>query len=270
LRHPVRRRLEDLLMDGGTTAHSSPPEPSFAERARTLLHVGRLGTLATLSRVVDGCPFASVAPYGLDHDGRPTFLFSTLAVHTQNLAADARASLLVTAAHIGEDALAQPRATLLGRIVPIPAESAVRQDYLARHQSARRWVGFADFRFYRLEVLQLHFVAGFGAMGWVTAAEYAQAAPDPLADSAAAILEHMNADHPDALVAYCRAFGNVQAEAATMTAIDRLGFGVRAQVSGQMQEIRVSFPHQVGSTDAARRVLIEMLQDARSHLGRQS
>src|SRR5215470_17806177 len=85
------------------------PEPPFAERVRTLLHVGRTGTLATHSRKRGGFPFASVMPYGLD-DGCPSFLISSMAMHTQNLAADARASLLVAQPGWTEDPLAGARA----------------------------------------------------------------------------------------------------------------------------------------------------------------
>src|ERR1700733_8977521 len=72
------------------------PEPSFSERARTLVYLGRIGSLSTLSRKRPGFPFGSVMPYGLDERGRPIFLISTMAMHTQNLQADPRASLLVT------------------------------------------------------------------------------------------------------------------------------------------------------------------------------
>ncbi|HEY6373432.1 MAG TPA: pyridoxamine 5'-phosphate oxidase, partial [Candidatus Sulfotelmatobacter sp.] len=61
------------------------PEPSFAERVRTLVYLGRLGSLSTLSRKQPGFPFGSVMPYGLDAQGRPLFLISTMAMHTQNL-----------------------------------------------------------------------------------------------------------------------------------------------------------------------------------------
>src|SRR5215472_17802349 len=72
------------------------PEPSFAERARTLVYLGRMGSLSTLSRKQPGFPFGSVMPYGLDDQGRPIFLISTMAMHTQNLQADPRATLFVT------------------------------------------------------------------------------------------------------------------------------------------------------------------------------
>ena len=71
------------------------PEPSFAERARTLLHLGRVGSLSTLSRKQPGYPFGSLMPFALDGEGRPLLLISTMAMHTQNLRQDPRASLLI-------------------------------------------------------------------------------------------------------------------------------------------------------------------------------
>ena len=75
-----------------------PAEPSYAERARTLMHLGRIGSLSSLSRKQPGFPFGSVMPYGLDSAGRPIFLISTMAMHTQNLQANPHASLLVDSA----------------------------------------------------------------------------------------------------------------------------------------------------------------------------
>src|ERR1017187_5214321 len=81
---------------GAASDQPAVPEPSFAERARTLVDLTRIGSLSTLSRKQPGFPFGSVMPYGLDDQGRPIFLISTMAMHTQNLQADPRASLLVT------------------------------------------------------------------------------------------------------------------------------------------------------------------------------
>jgi putative heme iron utilization protein len=244
------------------------PEPSFAERARTLVHLGRVGTLSTQSRKVPGCPFGSVAPYGLDESGSPTFLISTMAMHTQNLAADGRASLLVTQPGWTEDPLAGARVTLVGTVAPLSAADipAVRTDYLGRHDNARHWVDFDDFAFYRMAIVDLYYVAGFGAMGWVDAAAYRSASPDPLADSAPGILAHMNADHRDALKLYCRVFAGVEVEEATMTAVDRLGFRVRAQSGDRLQGLRINFPREVRTPEAARVVLVEMVRQARESL----
>ena len=71
------------------------PEPSHAERVRTLLSLASVATLSTLSRKHAGFPFGSLMPYALDSEGRPIFLISNMAMHTQNLKADPRASLFV-------------------------------------------------------------------------------------------------------------------------------------------------------------------------------
>jgi len=190
-------------------------------------------------------------------------------MHTQHVAADPRASLLVSEAVAPDGVLAAARVTLLGSVSRVdgPSVDPVRTDYLARHQMARGWVDFDDFAFYRLEVADCYFVGGFGAMGWVTAADYRSAAPDPLADAAPGILSHMNADHADALVLYCRAFAGVEARAASMTAVDRLGFRVVAQVDAGMRGLRIPFPREVRNTGDARTVLVEMVRDARAQSG---
>jgi len=255
---------------GGPPDPNAPPpvpEPTYAERARTLVHRARAGTLATVSRRHPGHPFGSLMPYALDGVGRPLFLISSMAVHTQNLAGDARASLFVTEPDWGGDPLAAGRVTLMGPVATVPAEARAeaRAAYLARHANASYWVDFEDFAFYRLEVSDLYFVGGFAAMDWIEGAVYQAARVDPLADVAAGILEHMNRDHPDALLAYARVLGNTpDAEAATMVAVDRLGFRLRIRSGGRLHAERIPFPEEVTSADAARRVLIQMVQDARA------
>jgi hypothetical protein len=101
-------------------ARPSVPEPSFAERVRTLLYLGRVGSLSTLSRKQPGFPFGSVMPYGLDDHANPVFLISTMAMHTQNLLEDTRASLLVTQPDAGGDPLGASRVTLPGNVLPVP------------------------------------------------------------------------------------------------------------------------------------------------------
>src|SRR5437762_12109802 len=222
---------------GPASDQPAVPEPAFAERARTLVYLGRVGSLSTLSRKQAGFPFGSVMPYGLDDHGCPIFLISTMAMHTQNLQADARASLLVTQDDTGGDPLGAARVTLVGNVLPL-AESEVaeaRQLYLARYANSKYWVDFEDFSFYRMDVVDVYYVGGFGVMGWVSASEYDDSQPDPLADSIAEIIQHMNADHKDALVSLARKFARVESTEATMTAIDRLGFHVRLKTPDGMR-----------------------------------
>src|ERR1700685_2601932 len=243
------------------------PEPSYAELARTLMHLGRVGSLSTLSRKQPGFPFGSVMPYGLDEQGRPIFLISTMAMHTQNLKADARASLLVPPDDAGADPLGASRATLLGNVVPVPESevAAARSLYLGRHANSRYWVDFEDFSFYRMDVVDIYFVGGFGVMGWVSASEYDSSRPDPLADSTAEIMEHMNSDHKDALVLLAREFAHIESQEATMTAVDRLGFHIRLKTQDGVRGARVAFLREVSNPMETRKVLVEMVQRARSH-----
>ena len=250
-----------------TTASDPPPapEPSFAERARTLVHIGRIGSLSTLSRKQPGFPFGSVMPYGLDASGRPIFLISTMAMHTQNLQADPRASLLITQPDASGDPLGASRVTLVGNAHTVPESDRAdsRALYLERYPNSKYWVDFEDFAFYRMDVLDVYYVGGFGVMGWVQASDYVQARPDPLADSAGTILEHMNADHKDALVLLARAFAGIDSQEAAMTAVDRLGFHVRLKTHEGMKGTRIGFLREVNNPAEARKVLVEMVQRAR-------
>ena len=252
----------------GTGTPSSQPavaEPTFAERVRTLMYIGRTGSLSTHSRKQPGFPFGSVMPYGLDADGRPTFLISTMAMHTQNLQADSRASLLVTQPDAAGDPLGASRVTLVGNVSPVPGPEVpgTRETYLARHASSKYWVDFEDFSFYRMDVVDVYYVGGFGVMGWVSAADYRAALPDPLADSAAGIIEHMNADHGDALILLAQAFAGIESTEAAMTSVDRLGFSVRLKTLDGMRGTRIAFLREVRNPMEARSVLVEMTAKAR-------
>src|SRR6058998_2725603 len=129
---------------GAASDQPAVPEPSFAERARTLVYLARIGSLSTLSRKQPGFPFGSVMPYGLDDHGRPIFLISTMAMHTQNLQADPRSSLLVTQEDTEGEPLGASRVTLVGNVLPVPNTELVeaRKLYLERHANSKYWVDF--------------------------------------------------------------------------------------------------------------------------------
>ena len=252
---------------GPAPASDQPPvpEPTFAERARTLVYLGRIGSLSTMSRRQPGFPFGSVMPYGLD-DCRPIFLISTMAMHTQNLQADARASLLVTQQDTDGEPLGASRVTLVGNVLPVPKPESVeaRKLYLERHANSKYWVDFEDFSFYRMNVIDVYYVGGFGVMGWVSASDYDRSQPDPLADSMAETIEHMNADHKDALILLARTFAHIESTEAMMTAVDRLGFHVRLKTPDGMRGARIAFLEEVRNAAETRKVLVEMVQRARS------
>jgi putative heme iron utilization protein len=202
-------------------------------------------------------------PYAVDELGRPVFFISSMAMHTQNLLQDPRASLFITLPDVAGDPLGSARVTLIGTAVEVPA-AAVRELYLSRYENAKLWQDFADFAYYRLEVTGVYFVGGFGVMGWIAAEDYESARPDPLMDASAGIIQHMNADHADALRLIARHFAGEVADEAAMTAVDRLGFHLRLKSGERVSGRRVAFLREVTSSDDARSVLVEMVRQVRS------
>jgi hypothetical protein len=242
------------------------PEPSHAERSRTLLSLESLATLSTMSRKHPGFPFGSLMPYALDAAGRPIFLISNMAMHTQNLHSDPRCSLFVARPAADGDPLGAARVTLVGNAETVPEneKGAAREIYLARHENSRYWVDFADFNFFRLEPIDLYYVGGFGVMGWVEAEAYAHASPDPLAEAASGILAHMNADHVDSMIVLARAHTGIEASEATMTSVDRLGFSLRLKTAEGMKGPRINFLGEVADAQETRKMLVEMVRQAKA------
>jgi putative heme iron utilization protein len=204
-------------------------------------------------------------PFALDSAGRPIFLISNMAMHTQNLKADPRCSLFVAQINADGDPLGAARATLVGNADPVPDDdlASVRERYLARHGNSRYWVDFSDFSFFRLQPVDLYYVGGFGVMGWVDASDYEQATPDPLADSAPGILAHMNTDHVAAMVLLAKSYAGIDATEATMTSVDRLGFTLRLKTDDGVKGVRINFLREVATPQDTRAVLVEMVRQTK-------
>jgi heme iron utilization protein len=221
--------------------------------------IGRIGSLSTHSRKFPGFPFGSIMPFAADDRGRPVFFISSMAMHTQNLRADARASLLITQPDVSDDPLGAARLTLLGVAETVPA-SDVRDLYLSRYENARHWQDYTDFSYYRLEVAGVYFVGGFGVMGWIPAEEYATAAPDPLAPDAPEILQRINTQNTDALR---RIAGNAEGEVpdeAIATAVDRLGFYLRLKTGDRIHGRRIGFPREVRDRREVERAIADLVR----------
>jgi heme iron utilization protein len=203
-------------------------------------------------------------PYATDELGRPIFFISSMAMHTHNLRADARASLLITQPDVSGDPLGSARLTLVGDVTEAPA-AEVSELYLSRYENAKFWQEYSDFAYYRLQVSGVYFIGGFGVMGWVSAEDYQSAQPDPLAHAAPGIIRHMNNDHADALLLIARRFAGESPDEATLTAVDRLGFYLRLKSGARIHGQRVAFLREVRNTEDARAVFVEMVRQAKSH-----
>src|SRR5664280_679045 len=124
-------------------------------------------------------------------------------------------------------------------------------------------VDFDDFFFYRMDVLDVYYVGGFGVMGWVTALDYSQAQSDPLVEHKSDIMQHMNADHKDALILLAKRFAGIEAQEAEMTSVDRLGFHLRLKTDDGVKGTRVGFLREVSDPSQTREVFVEMVKQAR-------
>ena len=241
--------------------------PTHAERARTLVAQMTTGTLCTLAAEPEGYPYGSFVTVAFDN-GHPVFLVSTLAEHTRNLQRDPRASLLVAEGG-SEDPLANGRVTLLGPCSQVDGDGgSARAAFLATHPNAAYYADFRDFAFWQLRVESIRYIGGYGRMSWVEAADWHMAEPDPLAASAAGVIAHMNDDHAEAMVLYCKAFSKAtDITAASMTGVDRYGFEMSAVTAEGPRPVRLAFADPVGTPEEVRAALVAMLEDARTKLG---
>ena len=137
------------------------PDSAFdpKQAAKALLREGLSGALATLMPG-SGDPYCSLVNVATADDGSPLLLISTLAIHTRNLLADPRASLMIDERKEG-DPLEGARIMLMGTVTRTD-DLAARQRYLSRHPEAEQFANFKDFSFYRMEITRIHLVAGFG------------------------------------------------------------------------------------------------------------
>ncbi|MFQ5985495.1 MAG: HugZ family protein [Alphaproteobacteria bacterium] len=251
------------MVQGAVTGRDDSPQ----NVARRLMRSATTAALATAVRDEAGWPYGSLVLLATDLDGTPLVFLSDLAEHSRNIAADERVSLLVRGGQEGEDPVAGPRLTLLGRA----NKSAVprhRARFLARHPPARTYADFRDFHLYRVEVERAHLVAGFGRIHRLNGAEFVSdpAAAAALAACEAEVVAHMNADHGQALALYARAFLGVPGEAAEMTGIDPDGCDIR--LGGRVH--RLGFEEPVTDAASARATLAALVKEARRRLGERS
>ena len=252
-----------------TTATTRPPAApdagfSPARIARGLVRARDRAALSTVGRG-SGAPDSAGWPHGslvltaAGADAAPLLLLSDLAEHTRNIAADSRVSLLYEAEPDADDPMAGTRAAVLGRAEPGGAEPDLRR-FLARHPGAADYAGFADFRIWRVAVARAHVVAGFGRIGWAEGPETAGPRHPALEAAEAGIVEHMNADHADAVQLCAAVLLGLGGEGWRMTGCDPEGCDLR--LGGRVA--RLAFDNPAAGPGAARAELVRLARRARS------
>jgi putative heme iron utilization protein len=237
------------------------PTPDFkpAVAAKKLLREGRSGALATLMPG-SGDPYCSLVNVATAADGAPLLLISRLALHTKNVLADARVSLMIDERKEG-DPLQGARVMLMGTAAATEDPDA-RRRYLDRQPEAEMFAGFADFAFYRVALKAAHLVAGFGRIVDLKpqdiltdigdAAELVAAEPD--------ILAHMNEDHAEACRLYATKLLGAPDGEWRCVGCDPEGL----ELQHGRTALRLAFPQRVRAPDVLRQVLKQMAEQARA------
>ena len=238
------------------------PTPDFdpAVAAKKLLREGRSGALATLM-AGSGDPYCSLVNVATAIDGALLLLLSKLALHTKNILADARVSLMLDERKDG-DPLEGARVMLMGTAAASD-DPAARAAYLRRHPEAEMFAGFADFAFYRMAIARAHLVAGFGRIVDLKAADVLTDMSDAgaLAQAEADAIAHMNADHAEACRLYATKLLGGPDGAWTCVGIDPEGLELQ---QGRMA-LRLTFPQRVTGPGPLRAVLKDLAEKARTN-----
>jgi len=239
---------------------------NLSQEARKFLRSTRSGILSTHSVRFEGYPFGSVAPFVLDHSCQPVILISNIAEHTKNIIANPKVSLLVFAG--AEDLQANARLTLLGEAAKInkDEDADLRTRYLRYLPQASSYFDMHDFAFYRIQIRQARYIGGFGKMSWMSENDLLNditSIGSPLASQETAIIDHMNADHAESLISYCKHFHGVDATNVQMLGIDCDGFDVKAIVNNDTTVLRFDFEQPIHDAQSARTALVSMSKTAK-------
>jgi putative heme iron utilization protein len=230
--------------------------------AKSLLRRRRQGALATLM-AGSGDPYCSLVNVASHPDGSPILLISRLAVHTRNVLADPRVSLMLDERATG-DPLEGARIMLAGR-----AEEAsegeldtLRRRYLNAHPSAENFANFKDFSFFRIRPSGAHLVAGFGRIVDLEPGQFLIDIGDAgaLLEAEQGAVEHMNADHREAMNLYATRLLGAEAADWRCTGCDPEGIDMQAGTA----TLRLDFPERVTGPGELRKILVKLAEQARA------
>jgi len=253
-------RVSQMQEPSPQKAQSTAGQPAFEPRmaAKKLMREGRSGALATLM-AGSGDPYCSLVNVATAASGAPLLLISRLALHTKNILADPRVSLMIDERKEG-DPLQGARVMLMGSAVATTDPNA-RRRYLDRQPEAEAFAGFGDFAFYEVTLSGAHLVAGFGRIVDLKPADILVDVGDAeaLVSAETAVVAHLNQDHADAVRLYAtRLLGGPEANWRCV-GCDPEGL----ELQRDRMALRLPFPKRVTTPDTLRQVLKELADKAR-------
>ncbi len=230
---------------------------------KSLLRRSRQGALATLM-AGSGDPYCSLVNVASHPDGSPILLISRLALHTKNLLADSRVSLMLDE-RVEGDPLEGSRIMLSGRAEEAVSDrDTVRQRYLNAHPTAEVFVDFKDFSFFRIRPTGTHLVAGFGRILDLKPEQFLTDISDAgaLLEAGQGAVEHMNSDHREALGLYAARLLEAGAADWRCSGIDPEGIDLQAA----NKTLRLEFPERVTTPGELRKMLVRLVEQARAQV----
>ncbi len=232
------------------------PSHQAARAARTLLRQALRGALATLDHRSPGRPYASLVLLATEPDGTPITLISGLALHTRNLAADPRASLLLDATAGLDDPMTGARLTLTGHAAPSESGAALAR-VLARQPAARADAALPDFRPFAFRIEAAHYIGGFGRIVDLSPATLTTDIADAegLVAAESDLIAEINAELGESIGRYASAVAGVAGGDWRVSGLDPEG----ADLLHRSNAIRVDFPARVRTTAEAKRVVATLL-----------
>lgn len=230
--------------------------------ARSLLRRSRQGALATLMPG-SGDPYCSLVNVASHADASPILLISRLALHTKNILADNRVSLMLDERAAG-DPLEGARIMLAGWAEEASDDlaEALRGRYLNAHPSAEAFVDFKDFSFFRIVPSGAHLVAGFGRIIDLKPAQFLTDIADAaeLLEAEPGAVAHMNEDHREAMNLYATKLLGAESAEWTCTGCDPDGMDMQAGST----TLRLDFPERVKNGNELRKMLVRLAGEARA------
>ncbi|KAE7997512.1 hypothetical protein FH972_002143 [Carpinus fangiana] len=252
-------------VQSATSAHGLP-RPALA--VRNLMEQARFAHLCTvMSRMHhrrEGYPFGSLVDFAPDSMGHPLFSFSPLAIHTRNLLADPRCTLVVQIP--GWSGLSNARVTIFGDVYPLPENEQewAHKQYIAKHQQgpSQQWGNFYYFRMQNIS--DIYFIGGFGTVAWVDVNEYEALQPDKIAvDGGEQNLKELNAIFSKPLKELLST--ETEVDDAALISIDSKGTDIRVRQGAQFNIQRISFEegHAVETLEEAKEALWKLINRGR-------
>ncbi|KAG2271167.1 hypothetical protein Bca4012_073404 [Brassica carinata] len=249
-------------VQNATSAHALP-RPALA--VRNLLEQARFAHLCTVMSKMhhrrEGYPFGSLVDFAPDRMGHPIFLFSPLAIHTRNLLAEPRCSLVVQIP--GWSGLSNARVTLFGDVYPLSEDEQewAHKQYIAKHPHglSEQWGNFHYFRMQNIS--DIYFIGGFGTVAWVDVKEYEALQPDKIAvDGGEHNLKELNAIFSKPLRELLSSESEV--DDAALISIDSKGIDVRVRQGAQFNIQRLPFEegHGVETLEEAKAALWKVIE----------